>query len=232
MKHFIQISDCHIDDTAQSLGVDSQKNLATVVNKITTLPSDALLISGDLTHNGTLQSYKILKKILSPIQTDIFVIEGNHDNFEHLNAEFSSCLFTQFTLGLWDIISINSVQIGKTSGFVSQHALAKLDQQLSHSSAKYSLVVLHHPIVSMNSTWDDTLSLENPDDLFALLKRHPKIQAALFGHAHESAEFNKNGIKIIACPSTAVQFNHESRIGFNHYTLLDDGQLHYTTQWI
>jgi Icc protein len=29
----------------------------------------------------------------------------------------------------------------------------------------------------------------------------------LFGHAHESVEFDKNGLKIIACPSTATQFN-------------------------
>jgi Icc protein len=45
-----------------------------VVDEIVTLQSDALLISGDLTHNGTPYSYKKLKEILSPIETDIFVI--------------------------------------------------------------------------------------------------------------------------------------------------------------
>jgi Icc protein len=42
----------------------------------------------------------------------------------------------------------------------------------------------------------------------------------------------KNGLKIIACPSTATQFNDERRIGFNYYTLFDDGRLDYETQWI
>jgi Icc protein len=55
MKHFIQISDCHIDDNTQTMGVNSHENLTKVVDKITTLQSDALLISGDLTHNGTRQ---------------------------------------------------------------------------------------------------------------------------------------------------------------------------------
>jgi Icc protein len=42
------------------MGVNSHENLTKVVDKITTLQSDALLISGDLTHNGTLHSYCIL----------------------------------------------------------------------------------------------------------------------------------------------------------------------------
>jgi Icc protein len=50
----------------------------------------------------------------------------------------------------------------------------------------------------MNSEWDDALSLENPQDLFAVLDKYPKVQAVLFGHAHESVEFDKNGLKIIA----------------------------------
>lgn len=232
MKHFIQISDCHIDDNAQTMEVDSHINLAKVVDKIVTLQSDALLISGDLTHNGTPHSYKKLKEILTSIETDIFVIAGNHDDSNNLASEFGACLFDCITLGAWDIINIDSVQLGKTSGFVTKNALTTLDKQLQHSNAKYNLIVLHHPIVPMNSAWDDALSLENPQDLFAVLDKHPKIQAVLFGHAHESAEFDKNGLKIIACPSTATQFNDERRIGFNYYTLFDDGCLDYETQWI
>jgi hypothetical protein len=43
MKHFIQISDCHIDDNAQTMGVNSHENLIKVVDEIVTLQSDALL---------------------------------------------------------------------------------------------------------------------------------------------------------------------------------------------
>ncbi len=232
MKHFVQISDCHIDDNAQVMGVDSHTNLKKVVDKITTLESDALVISGDLAHNGTRQSYKKLKQILAPINTNIFAITGNHDNAENLNTELGEYLFDTVTLGAWEIATIDSVQVGKSSGFVSAKALAKLDTQLQSSNAKYALVVLHHPVVPMNSNWNDALSLENPQDLFAVLDKHSKIQALLFGHAHESAEFSKKGLKIIACPSTALQFNDENAIGFNYYTLFDDGQLTYETQWI
>jgi hypothetical protein len=33
MKHFIQISDCHIDDNTQTMGVNSHENLTKVVDK-------------------------------------------------------------------------------------------------------------------------------------------------------------------------------------------------------
>lgn len=232
MKHFVQISDCHIDNNAQTMGVDSHENLSKIVDKITTLKSTALIISGDLTHNGTHQSYKKLKQILTPINTNIFAIAGNHDNVENLRAELEEYLFDIVTLGIWDVITIDSVKAGKDSGFVSTQALTKLDEQLQNSNAQYVVIVLHHPIVPMNSNWDDALSLENPQDLFAVLDKYPKIQAVLFGHAHELAEFNKNNLKIISCPSTALQFNDEKRIAFNYYTLFDNGQLSYKTQWI
>lgn len=232
IKHFIQISDCHIDDTEQSIGVNSHQNLARVIAKIAPIQSDALLISGDLTHHGSIRSYEALKQLLAPVKSDIFVIAGNHDDLHNLSTVFAKCLFNKISLGVWDIISIDSVQVGATSGYLSKDTLLKLDKQLSHSEAKYILVILHHPIVPMCSTWDDSLSLENPQDLFTVLDKHSKIQAVLFGHAHEAAEFKKNGLKIIACPSTATQFNNEKRIGFNDYTLNDDGHLHYETRWI
>lgn len=231
MNQFIQISDCHIDDNEQSMGVNTHQNLAYIIDKITSMNSDALLISGDLTHNGTVKSYKKLKQILTPVQSDIFVIAGNHDS-ANLADVFSKSLFKKISLGVWDIISVDSVQAGKTSGYLTKDTLIELDEQLNSSTAEYIIVVLHHPIVPMRSTWDDLLSLENPQDLFTLLNKHAKIQAVLFGHAHEAAEFKKHGLKIIACPSTAVQFNDEKRIGFNHYTLNNDGSLECETQWI
>ncbi|HIM58352.1 MAG TPA: 3',5'-cyclic adenosine monophosphate phosphodiesterase CpdA [Gammaproteobacteria bacterium] len=232
MNHLIQISDCHIGDSELSMGVNSHQNLTNIIKQISTVKSDALLISGDLAHNGTVKSYEILKHILTPIQSDIFILSGNHDDANNLSTVFNKNLFNQFSLGVWEVISVDSVQVDKTSGYLTRQALIELDKRLKNSNAKYNLVVLHHPIVPMNSNWDDSLSLENPKDLFEVLVKYPKIQAVLFGHAHEAAEFSQDNIRIISCPSTALQFNNESRIGFNHYTLHDNGQLDYDTQWL
>ncbi len=229
---FVQISDCHIDDNPHSMGVNTHLNLNRVINKLSNTKFNNLIISGDLANSGTIKSYQILKKALKKINSDIWVMPGNHDNIENLNTVFSENILDKLLLGKWEVITIDSVQENKTSGILTKKNLEKLDLDLSTSKAKYNLIILHHPIVPMNSNWDDSLSLENPEELFTLISKYPKIRAVLFGHAHQMSEFKQNNLQIISCPSTAIQFDEEERVGFNSYTLHDNGKLEYYTQWI
>ena len=230
--NLIQISYCHIDDQVESMGVDTHANLASVVKAVTKHNCDTLLITGDLAHNGTLNSYQVLQRMLMPIKSRIVVLSGNHDQIENLNQVFSEQLISKFSLGNWEIITIDSTQISDNSGYVNKKALDQLAQDLQNSVAKYNIVALHHPIVSMQSDWDDSLSLENADELFNVMNKYPKIKAVLWGHAHQASEFDNNDVALISCPSTALQYDNETRIGFNHYRLHDDGKLEYNTQWI
>ncbi len=228
----VQISDCHIDDVENCMGSNTHESLNNIIKEVALIDADALLISGDLSHNGTKNSYQIIRQILNPIKTNLLILSGNHDNKENLNSAFAEHLLEKTTLGAWDIIATDSVQVNKTSGFLTTSELEKLDTSLSTSTAQHILLTLHHPIVPMQSNWDDALSLKNPQDLFAVLSKHSKIKAVIFGHAHQAKTFNKDGIKIFSCPSTALQFDQETRVGFNHYTLHNNGQLDCTTQWL
>ena len=167
-----------------------------------------------------------------PIKSRIVVLSGNHDQIENLNQVFSEQLISKFSLGNWEIITIDSTQTLGNSGYVTKKALDQLAQDLQNSVAKYNIVALHHPIVSMQSDWDDSLSLENADELFNVMNKYPKIKAVLWGHAHQASEFDNNDVALISCPSTALQYDNETKIGFNHYRLHDDGKLEYNTQWI
>ncbi|MDC0238995.1 metallophosphoesterase [Candidatus Thioglobus sp.] len=231
-KTFIQITDSHIDDDKLIMGVDSQANLSAIVSVISQKNYDALLISGDLAHNGTLESYQILQKILDPIATEIYVLPGNHDDLSNLSQVFNKSYLCNFTIDCWEVITIDSVQAGKVSGRLSNEQLHSLSQELRSSSAKYIVLCLHHPPVSMQSDWDDEMSLENPEDLFAVIDQYDNIKAVMWGHAHQSSEFNRNGVKLFSCPSTALQFNGSSSIGYNHYTLNDNGEIYCKTQWL
>lgn len=231
-KSFIQISDSHIDDDKLVMGVDSQANLSAIVSVITQSNYDALLISGDLAHNGTLESYQKLQKILEPIEAEIYVLPGNHDDLSNLSKIFNKSYLCNFTIDCWEVISIDSVQAGKVSGRLSDEQLRCLSKQINSSSAKYIALCLHHPPVSLQSDWDDEMSLENPDDLFAVIDQYEKIKAVMWGHAHQCSEFNRNGVKLFSCPSTAVQFHGSSSIGYNHYTLNDNGEIYCKTQWL
>ena len=231
-KSFIQISDSHIDDDKLVMGVDSEANLSAIVSTISKHYYDALLISGDLTHNGTLESYQKLWKILNSIETKIYVLPGNHDDLSNLSQIFNQSSLCNFIIGCWEVITIDSVQVGKVSGRLNDEQLHSLSQQISSSSAKYIALCLHHPPVSMQSDWDDEMSLENPEDLFAVIDQFNNIKAIMWGHAHQCHESNRNGVKLFSCPSTALQYDGQPVIGYNHYTLNDDGEIYCKTQWL
>ena len=231
-KSFIQISDSHIDDEKLVMGVDSQANLAAVVEHISKQTYDALVFSGDLSHNGTMSSYIQIKEILKPLSNNAFILHGNHDNKSNLSKKFGNSLLCNFQLNDWEIITIDSVQNEKISGRLSDQRLQTMTDEIKLSSAKYIVLCLHHPVVPMQSSWNDGLSLENPEDFFDAISQFPKVRAVIWGHAHQSSEFNRDNIKLFSCPSTAVQFCGPSGIGYNHYTLHDNGEINCKTRWL
>ena len=214
------------------MDVESTANLEHVLNDIKNRKFDALLISGDLTHNGTPSSYQKLQDQLKIIDADIHVMPGNHDNKDNLSQAFNTKLQKTFQLGDWQVITLDSVQTDKVSGRLNNDQLHFLDETLNRALAKYNIVCLHHPIVPMDSDWDDTLSLESPEDLFRVIDKYSHVKAILWGHAHQSKVFDYKGVKLFSCPSTALQFNGPDKIGYNHYTLYSDGKIECETHWL
>jgi len=231
-KSFIQISDCHIDEENMVMGVNSSANLDIVINDIKTKEFDSLIISGDLAHNGTIKSYQKIQKKISNIKNNTYIIPGNHDDKDNLSKVFNSELKNNITLDNWQIITIDSTQLGKVSGFLDANTINFIYNSIKNSNAKYIIICLHHPIVPMNSSWDDSLSLENPDVLFNLIDKHSKIKAIIWGHAHQSETFNYKKTKLFSCPSTALQFYGKGNIGYNHYILHKNGDIDCHTKWL
>ncbi len=230
-KSFIQISDSHIDDEKFVMGVDSQANLACIVEHISKQSYDALVFSGDLSHNGTINSYIRINEILKPLDNKPYILPGNHDNKSNLAKKFGNSLLCNFKLNDWEIITIDSVQNEKVSGHLSDQKLQVLTDEIKLSKAKYIVLCLHHPVVPMQSSWNDDLSLENSEEFFRVISQFPRVKAIIWGHAHQSSEFKFGNIKLFSCPSTAVQFCGPLSIGYNHYTLYANGEIYCRTRW-
>jgi len=229
---FIQISDSHIDDEKNVWGADSQKNLNSIVKSILSRNYNALIISGDSTHNGTMSSYSLFKEIIKPISSNFAILPGNHDNKLNLSSSFSEHYLTKLIISDWEIISIDSVQDNKTSGFIRKDELELLTEKILSSTKKFIVLCLHHPPISMESNWDDKKSLENSDDFFNIIDQFINIKAVIWGHAHQGSEFKRNDVKLFSCPSTALQFNGPEMIGYNHYNLSDEGEINCETVWL
>jgi Icc protein len=67
-------------------------------------------------------------------------------------------------------------------------------------------VLLHHHPLPSGCTWLDQHSLRNPHSLDAVLQKYPLATTLLCGHIHQDLDLNWNGRRLLATPSTCVQF--------------------------
>lgn len=217
MLSFAQISDCHIGKELNN------KNLVKVINEINNLKIKTLVISGDLTENGLLSEYLQLQNILGVLNgVDIFVIAGNHDNNLNLAKVFSQKQMSNFVLENYNIQLINSKIENEVFGNISPDDI--------NSTLENSILITHHPVINMDSNWDDDLSINNKNEFLQQISLNKNIKMICFGHCHEAKTFKVGEINIYSCPSSAYQFDDKNGIGFNVYEL--GTSIKKTTIWL
>jgi len=102
---------------------------------------------------------------------------------------------------------------------------------LSANPDMHVLVMMHHQPVLIGSKWIDQYILRNADAFFAVIDRFPNVRAIVWGHVHQEFSGQRNGVALIATPSTCVQFKplcDEFTVdtlmpGYRWFDLNDDG---------
>jgi Icc protein len=114
-----------------------------------------------------------------------------------------------------------------------------LDATLSAQAARHVLICLHHHPVAVGSAWLDALGIANRDSLFVVINRHRNVRALLWGHVHQSFDEHSGDLRLLATPSTCVQFKpHCTRFRYDSLppacrwlTLHDDGRIGTELLW-
>ena len=81
---------------------------------------------------------------------------------------------------------------------------------LQQSREGYALVCLHHHPVSIGCDWLDEQKVSNADTLFSVLDEFTHVRGLLWGHVHQQIDQQRNGVKLMATPSTCIQFAADS----------------------
>ena len=55
----------------------------------------------------------------------------------------------------------------------------------------------------------DAIGLENSDQFFAVIDRHPCVKGVLWGHIHNEYEGERKGVRLMGSPATCFQFKLE-----------------------
>jgi Icc protein len=199
-------------------GVATLPNLRSVVShgQKDISSADAILLTGDLVHDEK-GGYEHYMPLFGGLDKPVLCLPGNHDLVEDMHEVLGSQKGFQI-LGhcdagaAWRIIMINTQIPGEPNGRVGAKQLAMLEATLAETDKlkKHALIAMHHPPLNLGSPWLDVMGLEDPEDLFKLLAKHPSAKALVFGHAHQDFEGQIGRVKIAGTPSTSAQFAPKS----------------------
>lgn len=239
-----QLTDTHIfGDVEQSLlGIQTEASFQEVLGEIKrNLPQlDILLLTGDLSQDGSANSYDRLRISLDVFGVPAYCLAGNHDDLPIMQAQLPSeyvHLSRLLDIGKWKILLLNSVVVGAVYGFLADSELLWLEENLKANRDCPTLIAFHHPAVPINSSWMDDISLKNQEEFWTICDRYPQIEVVLNGHAHQAFdqihETPHNSVRCLVTPSTCIQFepqNHKFQIdsqppGFRHLRLYEDGSI-------
>ncbi len=151
--------------------------------------------------------------MLAPLNISAYWLPGNHDRLPAMEQNLTSGVMSaqkSFQAGGWHFLLLNSQLEGCVHGYLSSDTLDWLDHQLQTVGPMPTVIGLHHPPFLVGSDWLDSSTLQNPDDLFSVLDRHPQVKLVLFGHVHQEFSLSRRGVQFLGSPSTCIQFEPQS----------------------
>ena len=209
----LQFTDTHLfaDAGGTLLGVNTEQSLLSVLTlaRQRHWPPDLVLTTGDLVHDGSAAAYARFLRHFRDLGVPVYCLPGNHDETATLHAQLQqSGVRTQDHVlrEPWQFCLLDTSVPGSEGGHLAAAELERLDAQLGAHPDHHALVCLHHQPVPMGSRWLDTMAVDNAAELFAVLDRHPQVRGLLWGHVHQDFDQDRKGVRLIASPSTCVQF--------------------------
>jgi Icc protein len=209
-----QITDIHLQAEVGSklFGVDTAATLGEVIGAIGKLwpVPDLVIVTGDLADDGSKATYSRLRKILATTKLPVYVLAGNHDDFDEMheslvgdNIYFESML----RLDEWAFMFVNSRVEGEPFGWIDPHEQSRLENNLNRVDDLPVLIALHHSPMAICSSAG--CQLKNAGDFTRLVESFPGIKGVIGGHTHTAAEEKHSSHTQYTSPSSFAQVLHD-----------------------
>lgn len=234
----VQITDTHLfeNPAAQLVGLTCEDSFNEVVGLARRQQRriDCIVCTGDIAQDASLAAYRRFHRAMSVFGVPHYWIPGNHDVMDNLRAalgEEPGILEKVFSLGNWRILMLDTSVRGEVHGRLARQELRFLDEQLAACPQAHVLICLHHNPLPVAAKWLQNHALKNSEDFFAVIDRHANVRCVLWGHIHQEYDAERRGVRMLASPSTCVQFHPDEddftidrlNPGYRWLDLLPDG---------
>lgn len=209
----VQLTDTHLcrDAGGKLLAMDTDHSLGAVIEQVRRERDglDILLGTGDLADGGAAEAYRRLDTYFNALHPNNFWLPGNHDDRAAMEAAGGpGRLPGTIRAGDWQLILLDSQVPGEVGGELGAVELAHLQAGLEEAAAAglHVLICLHHQPVTIGCGWLDEQMVADADDFFAVADSFDCVRGILWGHVHQEIDAVRNGVRLLASPSTCVQF--------------------------
>ena len=210
----IQITDLHLVTPGERLfGLDPLARLTTCLSNIERHHSDAdaIVISGDLTHDGEIAAYGALAEGLAGLTPPVHVMLGNHDRREAFRAVFGDSHFeagfVQKSIDLdgGRLVLLDTLKEGAVEGELCAARLDWLKEQLAGAGDSGALVFAHHPPFRLHMPALDRVRLGEAEEFARIANDAGNVRHLFAGHVHRPVSGSWRGIPFSALRSTNQQ---------------------------
>jgi len=171
---------------------------------------DLLVLSGDITDNGDLDSFEKTAALLAECPFPVWPMVGNHDTREALVVAFPQVRldggFLHYALeqdGL-KVLLLDTFEAGRHGGAFCEARAEWLTAELDAAPGTPTLIFMHHPPVVSGIDWMDPAPDEGWIQRFgAAVEGRRQILAIHCGHLHRPLRTTFRGIPLGVTPSVA-----------------------------
>lgn len=210
----VQLTDAHLcaSPGGTLLGMDTDHSLQAVIALVEReVPElDLVLGTGDLSDNGSGAAYERVAEQFSRLSEQNFWLPGNHDDRAGMEAavQHDHLMGAGIRAGNWQILLLDSQVPGEVGGRLGDAELARLEANLQagQDQGLHTLICLHHQPVDIGCDWLDEQKVADADAFFEVVDRFPGVRGVLWGHVHQEHESRRGDVRLLASPSTCVQF--------------------------
>jgi len=233
MARFLQLTDLHIvkEGARASNELDTRNILKAAIDRLISLndalaPIDAVLISGDLSDDGSADSYSFLKEQLSRLGLPMFIVPGNHDLREQMRKAFSDiCHMPGSGLIEWVrkigntvVIGLDTLVEGQSRGQLRLESIDRVARALQTIGSEPVIIMLHHPPIKTGIRFMDAIGLENSSALMEAIQNIENEIIVISGHVH-GIHFGRLGGHVVAtapsiCSNFALDRRLDAPVGF------------------
>jgi 3',5'-cyclic-AMP phosphodiesterase len=218
------LSDTHVAADPQDKYRDfsPSENLKAVVGQVLAAAPEQVIHCGDIARlTGEIADYEHAQRLISPLAQTIPVLMmlGNHDDRENFPKVFGQAMSERQPVKDKLVLVVEHPKMrfvlldsllytNKVAGLLGKVQREWFEAFLQKSDGRPLIIFVHHTL------GDGDGDLLDIDRLFGAVRTQRKVKAIFYGHSHEYAFTEEQGIHLVNLPAVGYNFKDSEPVGW------------------